>query len=138
MRFLPSLINRQWELYDMEVIKLLSEADRELGKPDLFSQYVPNIDLFISTHVAKAVTKSSKIEGTQTNIDEALLEKEDIPLEKRNDWEEVQNYIQALERAVVLLQDLPFSSRLIRALAYRILMAKGAIRLLQRPANNLL
>jgi Fic family protein len=98
----------------MEVINLLSQADRELGRLDMYSNYIPNIELFISMHVLKEATQSSKIEGTQTNMDEAILEKEDIPLDKRDDWEEVQNYMKAMERAILSLKKLPFSSRLIR------------------------
>jgi len=98
----------------MEIIELLSQADRELGRLDMYSKYIPDIELFISMHVLKEATQSSKIEGTQTNMDEALLEKEDIPLDKRDDWEEVQNYIQAMELAVKQLDQLPFSSRLIK------------------------
>lgn len=112
--FQPNYINRQWTIDDMEIIKLLSQADRELGRLDMYSNYIPNIDLFISMHVLKEATQSSKIEGTQTNMDEALLEKEDIPLNKRDDWEEVQNYIKAMENAINELDKLPFSSRLIR------------------------
>lgn len=112
--FQPNAINRQWTVENMEVIKLLSQADRELGRLDMYSNYIPNLDLFISMHVLKEATQSSKIEGTQTNIDEALLDKEDIPPEKRDDWEEVQNYIKAMEIAIDSLKSLPFSSRLIR------------------------
>ncbi len=112
--FQPAFINRQWELDSMEVLKLLSQADRELGRLDMYSNYIPNIELFISMHVLKEATQSSKIEGTQTKMEEALLDKEDIPLDKRDDWEEVQNYIKALESAMVTLEKLPFSSRLIR------------------------
>jgi Fic family protein len=43
-----------------------------------------------------------------------LLDKEDIPLDKRDDWEEVQNYIKAMGNAIEELKKLPFSSRLIR------------------------
>ncbi len=89
--FQPATINRQWYLENMEVIQLLSKADRDLGRLDMYSDYIPNIDLFISMHVLKEATQSSKIEGTQTNIEEALREREDIPLDKRDDWEEIQN-----------------------------------------------
>lgn len=112
--FEPNPINRQWTIADMEVMKLLSHADRELGRLDMYSHYIPNIDLFISMHILKEATQSSKIEGTQTNIEEALLIKDDVPLDKRDDWEEVQNYIHALRHAITLLETLPFSSRLIR------------------------
>lgn len=112
--FQPTLINRQWNIESMEVLQLLSQADRELGRLDMYSNYIPNIDLFISMHVLKEATQSSKIEGTQTNLEEALLDKEDIPLDKRDDWEEVQNYINAMGNAIEALKKLPFSSRLIR------------------------
>ena len=112
--FQPTFINRQWKLESMEVLQLLSQADRELGRLDMYSNYIPNIDLFIGMHVLKEATQSSKIEGTQTNMEEALLDKEDIPLDKREDWEEVQNYMKAMETAIKTLEKLPFSSRLIR------------------------
>ena len=112
--FQPTFINRQWKLESMEVLQLLSQADRELGRLDMYSNYIPNIDLFIGMHVLKEATQSSKIEGTQTNMEEALLDKEDIPLDKREDWEEVQNYMKAMETAIKSLEKLPFSSRLIR------------------------
>jgi len=112
--FQPSLINKQWIIENMEVLQLLSKADRELGRLDMYSNYIPNINMFISMHVLKEATQSSKIEGTQTKIEEALLEKEDVPLDKRDDWEEIQNYILAMESAIKALGRLPFSSRLIR------------------------
>ena len=119
--FQPALINRQWYLENMEVIQLLSKADRELGRLDMYSNYIPNIDLFISMHVLKEATQSSRIEGTQTNIEEALREREDIPVDKRDDWEEVQNYSHAMEAAIKDLEKLPFSSRLIRQTHKRLL-----------------
>jgi Fic family protein len=112
--FQPDLINRKWSVENMELIQLLGRADRELGRLDMYSEYIPNIDLFISMHVLKEATQSSKIEGTQTNIAEALLDEEDVAPEKRDDWEEIQNYVAAMKEAITKLQTLPFSARLIR------------------------
>lgn len=113
--FQPNPINRAWVVDDMALLQLLGQADRELGRLDMYSEYIPNIDLFIRMHVLKEATQSSRIEGTQTNMEEALLEKEDVALERRDDWEEVQNYVAAMNEAVDTLQTLPFSARLIRA-----------------------
>ncbi len=118
------MLNKQWQLDDMEIQYLLSQADREIGRLDMYSEYIPNIDLFISMHVAKEATQSSKIEGTQTNIEEVFLDKENLGAERRNDWEEVQNYISAMNQAIQQLNDLPFSSRLIRN-THRILLQSG-------------
>ena len=112
--FQPELISGKWVIDNMEFLSLLSQADRQLGRLDMYSEYIPNIDLFISMHVLKEATQSSKIEGTKTNIEEALLNREDISEEKRDDWEEVQNYIAALNKAIEKLNEIPFSSRLIR------------------------
>ncbi|MFN3909292.1 MAG: Fic family protein [Flavobacterium sp.] len=118
--FIPNSINRTWEVNDMNVLNLLSQADRQLGRLDMYSNYV-NIDIFIQMHIAKEAVQSSKIEGTQTNIEEAFYSKEEISQEKRNDWEEVQNYITAMNEAVKMLHTLPFSSRLIKK-THQILM----------------
>jgi len=112
--FQPRYINRQMNIDNMELLELLGDADRKLGKLDMYSKYVPNLNLFITMHIAKEATQSSKIEGTQTNIEDTLLEQSEVPLDKRNDWEEVQNYIKAMDFAVHSLAELPFSTRLIR------------------------
>ena len=119
--FQPELINKQLQIDNMEILQLLSQADREVGRLDMYSKYIPNIDFYISMHVLKEATQSSKIEGTQTNMDEALLDKEDLPLDRQDDWEEVQNYIKAREWAIGHLDKLPFSSRMIRG-AHHILL----------------
>ncbi len=112
--FQPNKINKAWVIDDMEIVTLLSTADRMLGRLDMYSEHVPNIDMFISMHVVKEATQSTKIEGTQTNIAEAIRSEEEVPLDKRNDWMEVQNYINAMNKAMGMLDNLPFSSRLVR------------------------
>ena len=76
--FQPELINKPWVIDNMELLNLLGQADRHLGRLDMYSEYIPNIDLFISMHVLKEATQSSKIEGTQTSIKDALLNKKEI------------------------------------------------------------
>lgn len=112
--FQPNHINRDWALDVPEIISLISRADRELGRLDMFSEYIPNIDLFIRMHVVKEATNSSRIEGTHTNMQEALLQESRVPYEKRDDWKEVQNYVDALHKAHEKLAELPISSRLIK------------------------
>src|SRR6266545_3225382 len=82
--FQPNPINRAWVLDNMELIQLLGQADRELGRLDMYSDYIPDIDLFIRMHVLKEATQSSRIEGTQTNMEEALLKKEDEQVDVRD------------------------------------------------------
>lgn len=111
--FMPAFINHEWVISDPELTALLSQADIKLGELNAFSQLVPDVDFFIMMHVSKEATSSNRIEGTQTNIEEALQKKEYINPEKRDDWEEVQNYISAINEATNLLSKLPISSRLL-------------------------
>ncbi len=112
--FSPELIDHEWEISDPEIQHLLSEADRVLGELNAFSQLVPDVDYFIRMHITKEATQSSRIEGTRTNMEEALLEENDIDPEKRDDWEEVQNYIKAIKQAIKQLETLPLSNRLLK------------------------
>ena len=112
--FVPELINRQWHIDDPGLASLLSEADRKLGELNAFSQLIPNIDFFIKMHITKEATTSSRIEGTQTNMEEAFIKKENLDPEKRNDWDEVHNYIQAVKYSIAKLRELPVSTRLIK------------------------
>jgi Fic family protein len=112
--FMPSLVDHDWTLSDGNLLWLLSQADRKLGELNAFSQLVPDVDYFIRMHISKEATTSSRIEGTQTNMEEALQKIENIDPEKRNDWEEVQNYIQAMNQAISSLTQLPLSGRLLK------------------------
>ena len=112
--FLPSLINHPWVVADPALLQLLSQADRALGELNAFSQLVPDVDFFIQMYVAKEAIYSSRIEGTQTNVEDAFKDAADLAPEKRDDWAEVRNYIQALNHAVARLETLPLSNRLLR------------------------
>lgn len=112
--FDPETINHAWTYSDGEIQQLLSEADRALGELNAFSQLIPDVDFFIRMHITKEATQSSRIEGTRTNMEDALLDKRDIEPERRDDWEEVQNYIEAINQAIVQLETLPLSNRLLK------------------------
>lgn len=112
--FLPAKINNTWVWDDPKINTMLEEATRQLGELNAFSYILPDVDLFIRMHVVKEANTSSRIEGTQTNMDEALMKKEDITPSKRDDWQEVRNYIDALNYSIVELSNFPLSNRLIR------------------------
>jgi Fic family protein len=112
--FLPEHINTQWFWEDAPLNMLLEKASIKLGELNSYAKLVPNIDLFIQLHVSKEAVISSRIEGTQTNIKEAMLPLEEISPERRNDWKEVNNYTTALNNAIENLQTLSISSRLIK------------------------
>ncbi|MBX2904832.1 MAG: Fic family protein [Taibaiella sp.] len=112
--FVPTKVNEQWQWQDTQLNTLLEKASIHLGELNSYAKLVPNIDLFIQLHVKKEAVISSRIEGTQTNIKEAILPVEEIAPERRNDWKEVQNYTQALNTAIENLERLPLSSRLLK------------------------
>lgn len=112
--FMPQKINGTWSWLDRELTRLLEKSAIAMGQLDAYAHQVPNIDHFIRMYVAKEATVSSRIEGTQTDMAEALLGERDIQPERRNDWVEVNNYIHALNRSIVRLNDLPLSSRLLK------------------------
>ncbi len=112
--FVPSTINDEWTWKTPALNLVLEKAAIKLGELNSYARLVPNIDLFIQLHVTKEAVVSSHIEGTKTNMDEALLPVEEIHPERRDDWQEVNNYIKALNNAIEELKSLPISSRLLK------------------------
>ena len=112
--FSPELINHDWLVNDAKINNLLSKADRTLGELNAFSQLIPDVDFFIKMHITKEATKSSRIEGTQTSIEDALQSEEYITPEKIDDWQEVHNYIEAMNFSIEQLNKLPLSNRLLK------------------------
>ena len=113
--FIPSKINYNWGWDDTKLDKLLAEANRQIGELNAYSLLIPNVDLYIKMHVKIEANKSSRIEGTRTTVEEDLLDVSDINPEKRDDWEEVQNYVKATNYGVARIKEgFPVCTRLIR------------------------
>lgn len=112
--FEPTTINQEWTWKDPTINTLLEAANHALGQLDAFSLIVPDVDRFIHMNVVKEAQTSSKIEGTQTGMDEVLLKEEYVSPERRDDRREVLNYIEAINAAIQRLATLPLSTRLLK------------------------
>jgi Fic family protein len=112
--FSPTFINKDFDCSNNRIYSSLAKSERLLGQLNAFSTLIPDIDFFIQMHVVKEAAKSSRIEGTQTEVGEAVLPKNEIKPEKRSDWMEVQNYIKAINYAIDKLDSIPLCVRLLK------------------------
>ncbi|MEM8770406.1 MAG: Fic family protein [Pseudomonadota bacterium] len=109
-------------ILDDELTKLLSDADRFLGRLDGVTQMLPNLDLFLMMYVRKEAVFSSQIEGTQASLDDLVAYEDEIE-EANNprDVEEVVNYVAAMKAGLSKLKDIPVSLRLIREIHHELM-----------------
>ncbi len=112
--FIPIEINREWLVSSPEILALLDEATQKITVLNSYAMLLPDVNVFIRMHVAREATTSSRIEGTQTQIEDAMSGKLQIDPEDRDDWQEVQNYIKALNFAIKRLGKIPLSNRLLK------------------------
>lgn len=121
--FLPSRINHNWGWGDTKLDYLLAEANRQIWELNAYSLLLPNVDLYIKMHVTIEANKSSRIEGTKTTIEDDLSDLQDVSLEKRDDWEEVQNYVKATNFSIERINEgFPICNRLFKEI-HKILLA---------------
>ena len=100
---------------DGELSRLLSDADRCLGRLDGVASVLPNPDLFVAMYVRHEAVLSSQIEGTQSTLEDVLEFEADTPgAERPKDIEEVVNYVRAMNYGLRRLDELPVCLRLLR------------------------
>jgi Fic family protein len=106
-------------------IRLLSDADRALARLDAATEFLPNPDLFVKMYVRKEAVLSAQIEGTQASMNDLIDHQAGAtPLKKRDDVQEIANYIEGVNYGLETLDELPICTRLIRGMHRHVL--KGA------------
>ncbi len=108
--------------YDPALTLLLSQADAALSELSGLGRYLPNPDLLIAPYVKREAVASSRIEGTQADLSDLLLDEiEPKHTPPGSDVKEVRNYVAALNLGLRRLGKLPLAARLVRDL-HRVLM----------------
>lgn len=107
---------------DEEMTRLLSDADRALGRLDGVSSVLPSPDFFVAMYVRFEAVLSSQIEGTQSTLEDVInyeTDHQDSP----KDVEEVINYIAAMNHGLQRLREdeFPLSLRLITEIHSKLL-----------------
>lgn len=120
--FTPSFVNCSFIWENPEINLLIEHAARLLGELNAYAELRPNVNFSVPMNVAKEATFSNQIEGTKTELNEAVLPQGEINPERRDDWQEVQNYIEAMNFAIAKLPELPLSVRLLKNV-HKILMS---------------
>src|SRR6476469_3295765 len=114
--FIPAPLPPQVE-YDAELTLLLSQADAALSELSGLGRYLPNPDLLIAPYVKREAVASSRIEGTQADLSDLLLDEiEPKRTPSGSDVYEIRNYVAALNLGLRRLGKLPIATRLIRDL----------------------
>ena len=113
--FLPASLKQSQEIQlSPHIFRHMQNAAFALGKFSSLIERIPNPHQFIHAYAVKEAQLSSRIEGTQTNIEDALKTETEIEPEKHDDWAEVQAYIKAMNEALDQRNELPLCNRLIK------------------------
>ncbi|MCB0975061.1 MAG: Fic family protein [Actinobacteria bacterium] len=118
--YFPAPIPRQLTLSN-DNVSAMAEAEAALGRLAGAGRLLPNPQLMVGPYLRREALASTRIEGTQASLAE-VYEAEVSEARLSPDVEEVVNYVNAMERGLLLLGELPFSVRLIREM-HRVLLS---------------
>lgn len=110
--FYPRPMPESVELSPMTV-RRLTEAEAALGRLNGAGRLLPNPHLLIRPYILREALASTRIEGTRASL-AGVFEAEAGGDTHDPDIEEVMNYVRAMELGLSLLDQLPFSVRLIK------------------------
>ena len=108
-----------------EIIKASGEANRALARFDALVAHSPNPRLLLAPLTRREALLSSRMEGSQSTLNEVLQFEEDGAAaargEKRDDLSEIRNYIAALNLGAATLAERPFSLHILKELHAKLL-----------------
>jgi len=125
--FLPAPLPPEPPLaLDGELLGLLDQANRALGRLDGIAAVLPDTQLFLYQYVRKEAVLSSQIEGTQSSFSDLLLyELDEVPGVPLDDTREVSNYVGAMDHGLHRMREgFPLSLRLLREM-HEVLLDRG-------------
>ena len=101
---------------DGELLRLLEDATRAVGRLDGIAGVLPDTQLILYQYVRKEAVLSSQIEGTQSSFSDLLLyELDELPGVPLDDTREVSCYVAAMEHGLRRMREgFPLSLRLLR------------------------
>jgi Fic family protein len=100
--------------YPEPTVNTLAAATAAVHRLAGASRLLPSPEILMGPYVRLEAVLSSKIEGTQTTVDDLLVFEAQEDTEAAGDVREVLNYMRALDHVVTRLNDLPLSNRLLR------------------------
>lgn len=100
--------------YDDEIIFLVSEANRFIGRLDEITDNLISPGYFVYMYARKEAALSSQIEGTKATFSDLIKAEAGITDEVPKDVQEIENYIKATDYGFERIETLPLSLRLIR------------------------
>ena len=113
------------------LINAMGKANRALASYDALLEQSPSSHLLLAPLVRREALLSSRIEGSQSTLNEVLQFDDDESFakgsEQRDDLNEIKNYVSALNLGKQELKDRPFSLNILKNL-HGILLGSGSVR----------
>lgn len=120
--FVPNPLPPQGlDKFPVELVEILSEADRGIGALRSLSKLIPNPNLLVAPYIRKEAVQSSKIEGTQASLSDIFYYEASKEKPKNVDVLEVLNYVRAMNYGLSKLKELPLSLRLVREIHLKLM-----------------
>lgn len=102
--------------FPWDIVKQDAKAQHLVSKLDGITQLLPDVDFFIFMYILKDAASSSQIEGTGATMIHALEAEAKIDVDLPEDVDDIIHYIKALNGGMKLLEKIPISIRLVKAI----------------------